>query len=80
MIIVQLTLDLWQQLEQIQAQSHATDWQQLCLAFDTAIDQTPVGWRLATAADLRDAISYLPSVAILGKIKPSKSSNRKPKN
>ena len=49
--IVQLQLNLWQQLEQAQAEPQATDWHQLCLAFDEAIDRTPVGQRLATAAD-----------------------------
>ena len=48
---VQLQLNFWQQLEQAQAAPQATDWRQLCLAFDEAIDQTPVGLKLATAAD-----------------------------
>jgi hypothetical protein len=51
MTIVQLQLNLWQRLEQAQAEPQATDWRQLCLAFDVAIDQTPVGLRLVTAAD-----------------------------
>jgi hypothetical protein len=51
MTIIQLQLNLWQQLEQAQAQPQATNWQQLCLAFDEAMDRTPVGLRLATAAD-----------------------------
>jgi hypothetical protein len=51
MTIIQLQLNLWQQLEQAQAAPQATDWRQLCLAFDEAIDQTPVGLRLAIAAD-----------------------------
>jgi hypothetical protein len=33
------------------AAPQAVDWQQLCLAFDEAIDRTPIGLRLATAAD-----------------------------
>jgi hypothetical protein len=51
MTIIQLQLNLWQQLEQAQAEPQATDWRQLCLAFDEAIDRTPVGLRLAIAAD-----------------------------
>jgi hypothetical protein len=51
MTIVQLQLDLWQQLAEAQQSPQAVDWQQLCLAFDKAIDQTPIGKRLATAAD-----------------------------
>jgi hypothetical protein len=51
MTVLQLKLDLWQQLEQAQAEPQATDWRQLCLAFDEAIERTPVGQRLATAAD-----------------------------
>ncbi len=51
MTIVQLQLDLWQQLEQAQATPQATDWRQLCLAFDEAIDRTPVGQKLAMAGD-----------------------------
>jgi hypothetical protein len=51
MTVVQLQLNLWQQLEQAQAEPQATDWRQLCLAFDEAIDRPPVGQRLATAAD-----------------------------
>jgi hypothetical protein len=47
----QLQLNLWQQLQQAQTEPQATDWRQLCLAFDEAIDRTPVGQRLATAAD-----------------------------
>jgi hypothetical protein len=49
MTIVQLKLDLWQQLEQAQAEPQATDWRQLCLAFDEAIAQTPVRHQLAIA-------------------------------
>jgi hypothetical protein len=48
---LQLQLNLWDQLAQAQRSPQAVDWQQLCLAFDTAIDRTPVGLRLATAAD-----------------------------
>jgi hypothetical protein len=59
MTIVQLQFNLWQQLEQAQAEPQATDWRQLCLAFDEAIDQTPVGLRLAIAAD---AIEHMAEV------------------
>ena len=51
MTVVQLQLNLWEQLKQAQAQPEVTDWRQLCLAFDEAIDLTPVELRLATAAD-----------------------------
>jgi hypothetical protein len=51
MTILQLELNLWQQLAEAQQSPQAVDWQQLCLAFDVAIDRTPVGLRLATAAD-----------------------------
>jgi hypothetical protein len=51
MPIFQLELNLWQQLAEAQQSPQAVDWQQLCLAFDEAIDRTPVGLRLATAAD-----------------------------
>ena len=51
MTAIQLQLNLWQQLELAQASPEATDWRQLCLAFDEAIDLTPVDLRLATAAD-----------------------------
>jgi hypothetical protein len=51
MPILQLELNLWQQLAEAQQSPQAVDWQQLCLAFDEAIDRTPVGLRLATAAD-----------------------------
>jgi hypothetical protein len=51
MSIFQLELNLWQQLAQAQRSPQDANWHQLCLAFDTAIDQTPVGLRLATAAD-----------------------------
>jgi hypothetical protein len=51
MTIVQLQLDLWQQLQQAQTEPLATDWRQLCLAFDEAISLTPVHRQLATAAD-----------------------------
>ena len=50
MTVVQLQLNLWEQLKQAQAQPEVTDWRQLCLAFDEAIDQTPVELRLATGA------------------------------
>jgi hypothetical protein len=51
MTIIQLQLNLWDQLAQAQRSPQDANWQQLCLAFDTAIDRTPVGLRLATAAD-----------------------------
>jgi hypothetical protein len=51
MTILQLELNLWQQLAEAQQSPQAVDWQQLFLAFDEAIDRTPVGQRLATAAD-----------------------------
>jgi hypothetical protein len=59
MPILQLELNLWQQLAEAQQSPQAVDWQQLCLAFDEAINQTPVGLRLATAAD---AISEMADV------------------
>jgi hypothetical protein len=51
MTIIQLQLNLWDQLAEAQRSPQDANWHQLCLAFDTAIDQTPVGLRLATAAD-----------------------------
>jgi hypothetical protein len=51
MPILQLELNLWQQLAEAQHSPQAVDWRQLCLAFDMAITRTPVGNRLATAAD-----------------------------
>jgi hypothetical protein len=51
MTVLQLELNLWQQLAEAQQSPQAIDWQQLCLAFDEAMDDTPVGLRLATAAD-----------------------------
>jgi hypothetical protein len=42
MPILQLELNLWQQLAKAQQSPQAVDWQQLCLAFDEAIDRTPV--------------------------------------
>jgi hypothetical protein len=51
MTVLQLELNLWQQLAEAQQSPQAVDWQQLCLAFDEAIDRTPVGKRLAMAAD-----------------------------
>jgi hypothetical protein len=51
MPILQLELNLWQQLVEAQQSPQAVDWQQLCLAFDEAIAQTPAGQKLATAAD-----------------------------
>ena len=56
---VQLQLNLWRQLEQAQARPEATDWRQLCLAFDETIDQTPVDLRLATAADAIEQMADL---------------------
>jgi hypothetical protein len=52
MPILQLELNLWQQLTEAQQSPQAVDWRQLCLAFDEAIDRTPVGKRLAAAADV----------------------------
>jgi hypothetical protein len=49
--VIQLQLNLWDQLAQAQRSPQDANWHQLCLAFDTAIDQTPVKLRLATAAD-----------------------------
>jgi hypothetical protein len=51
MTTIQLQLNLWQQLAEAQQSPQAVDWQQLCLAFDVAIAQTPAGQKLATAAD-----------------------------
>jgi hypothetical protein len=51
MTVIQLQLNLWQQLQQAQTQPQATDWRQLCLAFDEVIALTPVHRQLATAAD-----------------------------
>jgi hypothetical protein len=51
MPILQLELNLWQQLAEANRSPQAIDWQQLCLAFDKAIAQTPAGQKLATAAD-----------------------------
>jgi hypothetical protein len=51
MSVLQLELNLWQQLAEAQQSPQAVDWQQLCLAFDAAMDDTPIGLRLATAAD-----------------------------
>jgi uncharacterized protein YggL (DUF469 family) len=59
MTILQLELNLWQQLAEAQQSPQAVDWQQLCLAFDEAIAQTPAGQKLATAAD---AISEMADV------------------
>ena len=59
MTAVQLQLSLWQQLEQAQASPEATDWRQLCLAFDEAIELTPVELRLATAADAIEQMADL---------------------
>jgi hypothetical protein len=49
--VIQLQLNLWDQLAQAQRSPQDANWQQLCLAFDTTIVQTPVEMRLATAAD-----------------------------
>ena len=51
MTVLQLELNLWQQLTEAQQSPQAVDWHQLCLAFDEAIDQTPVGLRLTMAAN-----------------------------
>ena len=59
MTTVQLQLNLWRQLEQAQARPEATDWRQLCLAFDETIKLTPVELRLATAADAIEQMADL---------------------
>ena len=59
MTAVQLQLNLWEQLEQAQASPEATDWRQLCLAFDETIELTPVELRLATAADAIEQMADL---------------------
>jgi hypothetical protein len=46
----QLDLDLWQQLADAHRSPQAANWLQLCLSFDTMIDQLPVEERLAIAA------------------------------
>jgi hypothetical protein len=51
MTIVQLQLNLWQQLEQAHVEPQKVDWQQLCLAFDEAIAQTPIKQQLAIAGN-----------------------------
>ncbi len=51
MTVIQLHLNLWDQLAKAQQSPQDANWQQLCLAFDTAIAQTPAGQKLATAAD-----------------------------
>ena len=56
---LQLQLNLWQRLQQAKAQPEATDWRQLCLAFDEAIELTPVELRLATAADAIEQMADL---------------------
>jgi hypothetical protein len=51
MTVLQLELNLWQQLAEAQQSPQAVDWQQLCLAFDQAMDNTPAKQKLAMAAD-----------------------------
>ena len=75
MTAVQLQLNLWQQLEQAQASPEATDWQQLCLAFDEAINLTPVELRLATAAD---AIEQMADVLLARATAWAEDWNRRP--
>ena len=75
MTAVQLQLNLWRQLEQAQASPEATDWRQLCLAFDEAIDLTPVELRLATAAD---AIEQMADVLLARATAWAEDWNRRP--
>ena len=72
---VQLQLNLWQQLEQAQAQPEVTDWRQLCLAFDETIELTPVELRLATAAD---AIEQMADVLLARATAWAEDWNRRP--
>ena len=72
---VQLQLNLWQQLEQAQAQPEVTDWRQLCLAFDETIKLTPVELRLATAAD---AIEQMADVLLARATAWAEDWNRRP--
>jgi hypothetical protein len=51
MPVLQLELNLWDQLAQAQQSPQDANWQQLCLAFDKAMDDTPVELKLAMAAD-----------------------------
>jgi hypothetical protein len=51
MTVLQLQLNLWQQLAEAQQSPHTVDWQQLCLAFDQAMDNTSAKLKLAMAAD-----------------------------
>ncbi|NJK52153.1 MAG: hypothetical protein HC936_03775 [Leptolyngbyaceae cyanobacterium SU_3_3] len=48
---LQLELNFKQQLQQAQSCPQDVDWQQLCLAFDAAIAQTPLHQQLALAAN-----------------------------
>ena len=75
MTAVQLQLNLWRQLEQAQASPEATDWRQLCLAFDEAIDLTPLELRLATAAD---AIEQMADVLLARAMAWAEDWNRRP--
>ena len=75
MTAIQLQLNLWQRLEQAQASPEATDWRQLCLAFDEAIDLTPVELRLATAAD---AIEQMADVLLARATAWAEDWNRRP--
>ncbi|NJK30317.1 MAG: hypothetical protein HC940_09290 [Acaryochloris sp. SU_5_25] len=61
-VSLQLELDFKQQLQQAQFSPQNVDWQQLCLAFDAAIAQTPLSQQLALAAD---AIWELAEVFVL---------------
>ena len=75
MTAIQLQLSLWQQLEQAQTSPEATDWRQLCLAFDEAIDLTPQELRLATAAD---AIEQMADVLLARAMAWAEDWNRRP--
>lgn len=59
MTAIQLELDFKHQLQQAQSRPLETDWQQLCLAFDTTIAKTPLHQQLALAAN---AISEMAEV------------------
>jgi hypothetical protein len=57
MTVLQLELNLWQQLQQAQAEPQDANWQQLCLAFDQAIALTPVPQQLAIAATVIEQLA-----------------------
>jgi hypothetical protein len=59
MSVIQLELNLREQLAQAKQSPQETDWQQLCLAFDAMIGQTPVDQRLAAAADAIEKMAEL---------------------